>query len=99
MLQQITRRVLLAVPTVLIVSFFVFGMIRFLPGDVAVAKLGEAYTEEAGQAIRAQYGLDKPWPQQYAIYLGDVLRGDLGTAETGQPVLAEIRARFPVTLE
>jgi peptide/nickel transport system permease protein len=74
-------------------------MIRFLPGDIAVAKLGEAYTEEAAQRIRAQYGLDEPWPQQYARYLGNVLRGDLGTAETGQSVLEEIRSRFPVTLE
>jgi len=99
MLNQLTQRIMLAIPTVLIVSFLVFSMIRFLPGDVAVAKLGEAYTEEAAQRIRTQYGLDKPWPQQYAIYVGDVLRGDFGRAETGQSVLAEIRSRFPVTLE
>ncbi|MGD9893728.1 MAG: ABC transporter permease [Dehalococcoidia bacterium] len=99
MLHQITRRVLFAIPTVLIVSFLVFSMIRFLPGDIAVAKLGEAYTEEAAQRIRAEYGLDKPWPQQYITYLADVLRGDLGTAESGQPVLSEIRSRFPVTFE
>jgi peptide/nickel transport system permease protein len=99
MLQEIGRRILLAIPTVLIVSFLVFGMIRFLPGDIAVAKLGEGYTEEAAQQIRDEYGLDESWPQQYAGYLGGVLRGDLGTAETGEPVLAEIGARFPVTLE
>jgi len=99
MLQEITRRFLLAVPTVLIVSFMIFGMIRFLPGDIAVAKLGEGYTEEAAQRIRAQYGLNKPWPRQYAEYVGNLLRGDFGTAETGQPVLREIRSRFPVTLE
>ena len=40
MLHEITRRVLFAIPTVLIVSFLVFSMIRFLPGDIAVAKLG-----------------------------------------------------------
>jgi len=99
MFQEITRRFLLAVPTVLIVSFMIFGMIRFLPGDIAVAKLGEGYTEEAAQRIRAQYGLNKPWPRQYAEYVGNLLRGDFGTAETGQPVLREIRSRFPVTLE
>jgi peptide/nickel transport system permease protein len=99
MLQEFSRRIILSIPTVLIVSFIVFSMIRFLPGDIAVAKLGEAYTEEAAQRIRVQYGLDKPWPQQYATYLGKVLRGDFGKAETGQSVLAEIRSRFPVTLE
>jgi peptide/nickel transport system permease protein len=99
MLQEITRRLILAIPTVLIVSFIVFGMVRFLPGDIAVAKLGEAYTEEAAEQIRRDYGLDKPWPEQYARYLGNVLTGDFGTAESGQPVLSEIRSRFPVTLE
>jgi peptide/nickel transport system permease protein len=99
MLQELTRRLTLAIPTVLIVSFLVFGMIRFLPGDIAVAKLGEGYTEEAAQRIRAQYGLDQPWPEQYARYLGNALRGDLGRSETGQPVLKEISSRFPVTLE
>jgi peptide/nickel transport system permease protein len=99
MVQEITRRLILAIPTVLIVSFIVFGMVRFLPGDIAVAKLGEAYTEEAAEQIRRDYGLDKPWPEQYARYLGNVLSGDFGTAESGQPVLREIRSRFPVTLE
>lgn len=99
MLQEITRRFLLAIPTILIVSFFVFGMVRFLPGDIAVAKLGEGYTEEAAARIRTEYGLDKPWPQQYVTYMGKVLRGDLGRAESGQPVTSEIRSRFPVTLE
>jgi peptide/nickel transport system permease protein len=99
MLKEITRRLILAIPTVLIVTFIVFGMVRFLPGDIAVAKLGEGYTEEAAQRIRQQYGLDRPWPEQYVRYLGNVLQGDLGTAETGQPVLREIRQRFPVTLE
>ncbi len=99
MLKEILRRFIFAVPTVLIVSFLVFSMVRFLPGDIAVAKLGEAYTEEAAQEIRREYGLDKPWPQQYAIYLGNVVRGDFGRAESGQPVLTELRSRFPVTLE
>jgi len=99
MLQEIARRALLAIPTVLIVSFLVFSMIRFLPGDIAVAKLGEAYTEEAAVRIRAEYGLDKPWPQQYATYMGNLVRGDFGRAESGQPVLQELRSRFPVTLE
>ncbi len=99
MMKEVVRRLLYAVPTVLIVSFLVFSMVRFLPGDIAVAKLGEGYTEEAAQQIRKEYGLDKPWPQQYAIYLGEVVRGDFGRAESGQPVLTELRSRFPVTLE
>jgi peptide/nickel transport system permease protein len=99
MLKEITRRIALAVPTVLIVSFLVFGMVRFLPGDIAVAKLGEAYTEDAAARIRAEYGLDRPWYEQYARYLGNVLRGDLGRSETGQTVATEIAERFPVTLQ
>ncbi len=99
MLTYTLRRLLLALPTVLLVSFLVFGMIRFLPGDIATAKLGEGYTEEAARRIRAQYGLDKPWPQQFLRYLAGITRGDLGRAESGQTVTAEIRARYPVTLE
>ncbi len=99
MLTYALRRLLLALPTVLLVSFLVFGMIRFLPGDIATAKLGEGYTEEAARRIRAQYGLDKPWPQEFLRYLAAVARGDLGRAESGQPVVHEIRTRYPVTLE
>lgn len=99
MIRHLVRRALFALPTILIVSFLVFGMVRFLPGDIAFAKLGEGYTEEAAARLRHEYGLDKPWPRQYAGYLGDVARGDLGTAESGRSVASEIGSRFPVTLE
>ncbi len=99
MLTYALRRLLLAVPTVLLVSFLVFGMIRFLPGDIATAKLGEGYTEEAARRLRAQYGLDRPWPQEFLRYLAAVIRGDLGRAESGHSVVHDIGTRYPVTLE
>ena len=74
--------VLWAVVTIL------FLMFRLMPGDPMAAYISEALPEESQNAIRAQFGLDKPLWQQYLIYLANLARGELGTSfHQRQPVL------------
>ena len=84
------------------VSLLVFLMLRFIPGDAVEIMLGANVdiSPERVDALRRQLGLDLPVYQQYARWLGGVLRGDFGTSIwTGEPVTGEIMARLPVTLE
>ena len=96
----ILRRLLQIVPTVLMITFVVFVMMRSVPGDPVVALLGDAYTEEDAVKIREAYGLDQPVLVQYFIWLGKLARGDWGISIlTGRPVLQDVLVRLPVTLE
>src|SRR5881409_3838957 len=96
----ILKRVLGIVPTILMITFLVFVMMRSVPGDPVVALLGDAYTEEDAVKVRAEYGLDKPIVVQYVIWLGKLVQGDWGTSIlSGRPVLKDVMVRFPVTLE
>jgi peptide/nickel transport system permease protein len=94
------RRVLGIIPTVLMITLVVFMMMRSIPGDPVVALLGDAYTEEDAVKVRAAYGLDRPLLVQYGIWLGKLVQGDWGVSIlTGRPVLHDVLARLPVTLE
>lgn len=96
----VVRRILLAVPTLFIVSFLAFGMIRLNPDAIVVARLGENYTPEQAEQVKADYGLDKPFYTEYFAWLGDVLRGDLGTSALSfKPVAEEMAPKIVVTLE
>ena len=93
-------RLLHIVPTVLMISLVVFVMMRSIPGDPVVSLLGDAYTEEDAVRARVDYGLDRPILVQYVIWLGKLARGDWGTSIlSGRPVLEDVLARLPVTLE
>lgn len=95
----ILRRLVLLLPVLLGVTLIVFLMMALLPGDPALAILGPYATPENTAAIRADMGLDKPLPQQYLIWLGNVLAGDLGRSYSlGRPVIAEIVDRLGPTL-
>src|SRR4030095_8261894 len=84
----ILRRLLGTSPTVLMITFVVFVMMRSVPGDPVVSLLGDAYTEEDAQRAREEYGLNKPIVLQYFIWLGKLVRGDWGASIlTGRPVL------------
>lgn len=99
MLTFIVRRLLALIPLMLIVSFLVFSLVIFLPGDPAAAIAGgpEA-TPEKIEEVRTQLGLDKPIVVQYWNWLKDALRGDLGTSlYTDRSVTDEIKRRFPIT--
>ncbi|AFV75572.1 ABC-type dipeptide/oligopeptide/nickel transport system, permease component [Thermus oshimai JL-2] len=96
----ILRRLLIALPTLFGVVVLVFLMVRLAPGDPAVLLAGEFATPETLEAIRARYGLDRSLPEQFLIYLGALLRGDLGeSARSRRPVLEELATYFPNTLE
>ena len=101
MQRYIIQRVVLVVPTLIIVSFLVFFLVRVMPGDYVHAKLGDiAYTPEEAQELRHRLGLDRPIYHQYAIWISDILRGDLGESLiTRESVRTELGERVEVTLE
>ena len=100
MLNYVARRLVAAVPTLLGVSVVVFMMVRLLPGDPARIVAGLLASETDVENIRHQLGLDEPGPVQYADFLGRLLHLDLGTSvRTGQPVVYEVMARLPWTIE
>lgn len=77
-----------------------FGFMKLLPGDPVVIRLGDHATPEAVASLRAQLGLDRPWPAQLGIYLENVARGDLGNSLTDeQPVVEKLAQYFPATVE
>ena len=82
----------------LLLVTFVIG--RVVPIDPVLAIVGERATEAQIAAVREKLGLDLPMWQQFLIYVGDAVRGDLGTSiRTGEPIAAEIARYFPATLE
>jgi peptide/nickel transport system permease protein len=100
MKEYIIRRLVLLIPTVLGVSIIVFLMMHFIPGDPVALLLGDYYTEATAQAIRAQYGLDKPLHIQYVLWLSRLFIGDWGQSIiANRPIFDDLIQRVPVTLE
>ncbi len=94
------RRTLTVIPVLLGVSILVFSFVHLIPGDPAVTMLGERATPEKVAAVRARLGLDRPIHEQYLLYIGKALRGDLGVSIVrGDPVFTDILRRFPATVE
>jgi peptide/nickel transport system permease protein len=99
MTTYILRRLLLAIPVLLGVSFLVFWSIRMIPGDPAVAIAGELATPELVAKVREDMGLDQPILVQYSRYLWRTLQGDMGrSVKSNLPVAKEIIDRLPKTL-
>lgn len=99
MIRYVVSRLLFAVPIFLGVVTIVFVVVRVLPGDPALAALGQYASRDAVQALRARLGLDQPILVQYARYLEQLARGDLGQSLiTGTPVGGEISHNLPYTL-
>jgi len=100
LLVTILRRLVMGLPALFGVVVVSFALTRLLPGDPAVYFAGAAPTPEAIADLRRTLLLDRPLPQQFAAYLGDLLHGNLGRSlVTGQPVLQDLATRFPATLE
>jgi peptide/nickel transport system permease protein len=102
MKQFILRRPLLAVVTLIGVSWLIFAILWMIPGDVAIAILGDGANPERVAALRAQMGLNDPWYVQYGRWAKDMVRGDLGTSLfiANKPVndlIAEHLLSFPKT--
>ena len=101
MLGFLIRRILQAAIVVLIVTIITFILLRAIPGNVAIAVLGpSAYRNPATLAqFNAQYGFDKPWFQQYLLWLGHLLQGNLGFSWTlDQSVASLLGERLPKTI-
>jgi len=100
MLQTMAKRLLTVIPTLIGVVIVTFLLTRVLPGDPAAYFAGPAANAESIEEIRQTLGFDRPLPEQFLSYIGDLATGDLGNSlSTGQPVLSEIRARLPASAE
>lgn len=96
----LARRLLQMLLQVFVAATVIFFLVRLVPGNPAVAVLGDNATEDQIQRITAQMGLDKPVWDQYLTYLGNVVRGDLGVSLiSGRDVATDIRLRIGNTLE
>ncbi len=98
MLKFIGRRLLILVPTLILLSFLVFSIIRLIPGDPALVILGDTGTPESVAALRETLGLNKPITAAYWDWLTGIFRGDWGNSLMDKkPVLDTIAERIPRT--
>jgi peptide/nickel transport system permease protein len=100
MASYLLRRLLLTIPILLGVSMLVFFMLHSAGGDPATLMLGSRADPDAIAELRAELGLDRPLWVQYIDFLSGAARGDFGRSyRSNSPVVAEIAARFPATIE
>lgn len=100
MLRIIANRALVAIPTLILVSMMIFGLQKMLPGDPVLAMAGEDQNPQVIATLRLKYHLDEPVPVQYALWVRDILHGDLGASlRTDVPVTKLIAQKLPVTLQ
>lgn len=100
MASYIARRLLVSVPALFGIIFIVFALARLLPGDPCTQALGERATAEVCNAFAARYGLDEPIHIQFALYLQQLVQGDLGDSiRYNRPVTELLMQRLPVTIE
>lgn len=100
--QYLIRRLLLMIPLLLGVTLIAFTISHAVPGDPVAANLGQKAMSDPTivAAFEKEWGLDKPVPQQYLIYLGKLLRGDMGRSITKRrPVIEDLRSFLPATIE
>ncbi|HVQ76709.1 MAG TPA: ABC transporter permease [Candidatus Binatia bacterium] len=100
--KYLVRRLLYFIPVIFLVSVVVFSITMLLPGDPAMAFLGDAMGRDkvAYEAMRKELGLDRPVPVQYASWLVRAVQGDLGrSVRTREPVIEGLLARLPVTVQ
>ncbi len=96
----VARRLLQAVPVVLLASIFVFALLQIVPGDPAVSLAGPQATDAEVRTVRDRLGLNRPMLEQYFTWAGRAVRGNLGTSfRGGQPVLQQIRQSAEPTIE
>ncbi|MCY4616006.1 MAG: ABC transporter permease [Chloroflexi bacterium] len=100
--RYIIRRLVVAMPSLLIVTILIAGLLRLQPGDVVMARLSESgyLTQEDVDEMRAELGLDKSFPVQYVDWVTGVLQGDLGVSLwTGRDVLETLATRSRVSIQ
>jgi peptide/nickel transport system permease protein len=100
MTSLLLRRLGVALPTLLLVSMMVFGLLKLLPGDPALALAGEEHSPEVVEYLRQKYRFNDPVPVQYAIWLKALAQGDFGTSiRTRLPIGTMLVEKLPVTIE
>lgn len=100
MARYLTRRAASTLLTLLGIVVVVFVVVRVLPGDAVVLRAGPYADAERLAEVRSQYGLDRPLHEQFVSYLGNALRGDLGTSTVSSgSVTSELLVRLPASLE
>ena len=94
--RMLMRRVLQAIPVLILATFSVFMLLKMLPGDVAITLAGENATQERIEEIRTLYGLDRPLLVQYGDWVWGAVQGDLSksllSGEAVSDTLADTRA-------
>lgn len=102
MLAYVVQRLLHGAIVIFLVSLATFGLLQLAPGSPVDVLIGEnRVTQEQIDAIKRQWGLDRPWYEQYVVWAGNMLRGNFGTSlvRTGVPVGQMLRDAAPVTLQ
>jgi peptide/nickel transport system permease protein len=100
MFTYLLRRLAIILPTLLFVSMIIFGLQQLLPGDPALALAGEERDPAVIAFLHKKYHLDEPLPVRYALWLGGVLKGDLGESiRINKPVRELVMEKLPVTAE
>ena len=100
LISYVARRLAIIIPTLLGASVVIFVLTMLIPGDPALMRLGNFATAEQLQSLREEMGLTKPPYERYMLYLGGLLRGDMGRSwRTGNLVLDDLRVRLPMSLE
>ena len=101
MIRFFLRRIGLIVPTFIGVTLIAFALIHLIPGDPVENLSGERGMDPARrERLLHEFGLDVPLPKQYVYYIGQVLKGDLGSSlTTHEPVMSEFLTLFPATIE
>lgn len=110
MTDYVIKRILLFIPTIIIITMITFLICRLAPGDPTEMKIGQTaeaqktdaknlMTEQAKEFYKKKFGLDKPLPTQYVIWIGNMLQGDFGNSfKDNRPVIEKIFERLPVTM-
>ena len=102
MKKYVLRRLLQLIPILLVITFLSFGMMRLAGSDAVLQKMentGMVVSQEVIDSARAELGLDKPFLTQYFVWLGNLLRGDMGTSYiSGQEVFGTFLSKLPATL-
>jgi len=100
MLRHILRRLLLAIPTLLVVITIIFVIVRVIPGDPARARLGDQASEEAVEQLQEELGLNQSLWGQYVDYMTGLVQGDLGRSLVNRaPAWDQIQNVLPHTIE
>jgi peptide/nickel transport system permease protein len=100
MASYLLQRVATIIPTLILVSMLVFGLQQLLPGDPAIVLAGEDRDPAAVEHLRHKLNLDRPLPVRYLLWVGGVVKGDLGESlRVQKPVVDLILEKLPVTLQ